>query len=570
MAGLPQGAGARLAVIAALIVVALAVAVPTALKNAPREPVSPNTGDARNGVPRGAESNGPTVFRFYQENPETLDPPLASDSYSSCVVAQIYSPLVGLTSDLEPTPQVAESWTISNDGKTYVFHLRSGVKFHHGREVTARDFEYSITRVFREPFRSEGFASGYLDAILGAKEFMAGKAKSIRGIRVLDDRTLEISLTRPYSSLLTALALDQTSAIPREIMESKGKDAMESHPIGTGPFRFVRREGKHAVVLEANPNYFLGRPSIDTLVFYSPHGDVTGLGADALLEGRATLSQLPSNRIEEFRARPGLAVLRWNDLSLAFLGMNTTVPPFNDARVRQAVALAIDRQGMLNRRPEGKSLATGILPPGIPGYAPAQKTYPRDVRTAKALLAQAGYGPGHPLPQITMYRASSNSEMRGVDSLMVQSLREAGINVRMRYEPWSVLDDVITKSRTATMFALAWVADIPDPDTFLRALFYSTSSTNYFQFKNAGVDSLLDLAQSAGDATQRLAAYRKAEEAILRAAPFVPLTHTASFIGLRDDVTGLEMNPLGISTLAIEKLHIGDPGNDADGRSASR
>jgi len=569
MPGLPQGAGARLAIIAALIVVALAVAVPTALRNAPRDPDPQKTGDAGNGAAGGGARGGPTVFRFYQENPENLDPPLASDSYSSCVVAQIYSPLVGLTSDLEPTPQLAESWTISNDGKTYVFRIRPGVKFHHGREVTARDFEYSLTRVFREPFRSEGFASGYLDAILGAKEFMDGRAKTVRGIRVIDDHTLEISLTRPYSSLLTALALDQTSAVPREIMESKGAQAMERHPIGTGPFRFVRREGRNAVVLEANPNYFLGRPSIDTLVFFSPHGDVTALGADALLEGRATLSQLPSTRIEEFRARPGVAVLRWNDLSLAFIGMNASAPPFTDARVRQAVALAIDRVAMLNRRPEGKSLAAGILPPGIPGYAPAQKTYPRDVRAAKALLAQAGYGPGNPLPQITMYRALSNADLRGVDSVMVRSLREAGINVRMRYEPWAVLDEMIT-NKTAAMFGLAWVADIPDPDTFLRALFYSKSSTNYFKFKDATIDSLLDVAQSTGDPTLRLAVYRKAEEAILRAAPFVPLTHTASFIGLRDDVTGLEMNPLGISTLAIEKLHLGDPGNHADGRSVSR
>jgi len=564
----PQGARARLAVIGVLIVVALAVAVPTALKNAPRETTRAGGGTDQN-APRRGESNGPTVFRFYQENPATLDPPLASDSYSSCVVAQIYSPLVGLTSDLEPTPQVAESWTISRDGKTYVFHIRPGVKFHNGRVVTARDFEYSITRTFQEPFRSQGLAAGYLDAIQGAPEFMDGKAKTVRGIRVLDDRTLEIRLTRPYSSLLTALALDQTSAIPREVMEAEGPAAMERHPIGTGPFRFVRREGRQSVVLAANPNYFMGRPSIDTLVFFSPHGDVTDLGADALLEGRATLSQLPSNRIEEFRARPGVAVLRWNDLSLAFIGLNASMPPFDDARVRQAVALAMNRQAMLNRRPEGKSLATGILPPGLPGYAPAQKTYPHDVRAAKELLAQAGYGPGHPLPPITMYRAVSNSELRAVDSVMVGSLREAGISVRVRYETWADLDALI-KSRKAAMFALAWVADIPDPDTFLRALCYSTSSTNYFQFKDGPIDSLLDLARSTSDPTLRLGAYRRAEEAILRSAPFVPLTHTASFIGLRDDVTGLEMNPLGISTLAIEKLHIGDPGNAADGRSASR
>jgi peptide/nickel transport system substrate-binding protein/oligopeptide transport system substrate-binding protein len=557
----------------AIAVVALAVAIPVAVKRASAparsagdgHPPPTKGGDARPAPPAGT----PSVFRFYQESPSNLDPPLAADSYSSCVIAQIYSPLVGLTSDLEPTPQVAESWTISRDGRRYVFQIRPGVKFHHGREVTARDFEYSITRVFREPHRSEGFAAGYLDAIDGAPAYMNGKAASVRGIRVLGRYKLEITLSRPYSSLLTALALDQTSAVPRELIEKGGADALEQRPVGSGPFRFVRREGRHAVVLSANPDYFMGQPGIDTVVFYSPHGDVTSLGADALLEGRATLSQLPSDRIEEFRARPGIAVLRWNDLSLAFVGMNAARPPLHDARVRQAIALAMDRQAMISRRPEGKSIATGVLPPGLPGYTPTQKAYARDVAAARALLAQAGYGPGHPLPTITMVKSVSNSDLRGVDSVMVRSLAEAGIRVQIRYEPWAVLDSLITY-RKASMFGLAWVADIPDPDTFLRALFYSGSSTNYFRFQDSTVDSLLDLAQSSGDPSLRMSAYRKAEEAILRAAPFVPLYHTASFIGLRDDVSGLEMNPLGISTLAMEKLRFTEPRNDAAGLQAAR
>jgi oligopeptide transport system substrate-binding protein len=132
-----------------------------------------------------------------------------------------------------------------------------------------------------------------------------------------------------------------------------------------------------------------------------------------------------------------------------------------------------------------------------------------------------------------------------------------------------VLDDVIT-SRQAPMFSLSWVADIPDPDTFLRALFYTGSSTNYFRYSDAIVDSLLDVARGADDPVLRQNAYQRAEERILHQAPFVPLYHPTSFVGLRDHVSGLEMNPLGISTLAMEKLRFEEPKSDGDGRSAAR
>jgi ABC-type transport system substrate-binding protein len=132
-----------------------------------------------------------------------------------------------------------------------------------------------------------------------------------------------------------------------------------------------------------------------------------------------------------------------------------------------------------------------------------------------------------------------------------------------------VLDKVITE-RKAAIFGLAWIADIPDPETFLRSLAYSTSGNNYFRYRSASVDSLLDAARSTLDGDRRNALYRQAEEAILRDVPFVPLYSTVSFIGMKDNVAGLEMNPLGISTLAMEKLHLTEPRDGRDRRDASR
>jgi peptide/nickel transport system substrate-binding protein len=560
---------ARLAITGVLGIIVLGIAVSLAV---PRlralAPEASKEAAARTGTGLPAEDpSAPRVFRYYLEAPGTLDPGLAADAYSSMVVSQIYSPLVGLTSDLEPTPQLAESWTISRDGLVYAFTIRAGVRFHNGREVTADDLVYSLTRLFREPYRSQGLAAGYLDAIVGAPEFMQGKARSVAGIRILDPHRIEIRLSRPYSALLSALALDQTAVVPREVLE-QGHE-VEAHPIGCGPFRFVRREGDARIVLAANPAYFMGKPDLDSLIFYTPNGDVETQGGDALLSGRATMASLPVDRIEEFRAHSGLSVVRWQDLSLQFIGMNTKVPPLNDPRVRRAIALAMDREAMLNLRPTGKILAHGILPPGLHGYSPETLTYPHDVMAAKAALAEAGYGPDRPLPRLHLYKAAGTPASRQIDTLMVASLAEAGIRIDLKHVSWTQLDSIIT-GRHAQMFGLAWVADVPEPDTFLRALFQSRSGTNYFRFSDRQVDSLLEVARQTTDSEVRTQAYQAVERRVVQEAPFVPLFHSSTFVGLRNEVSGLEINPLGISTLAMEKLHLGAPRDDADRRQSSR
>ena len=570
----PSLRNARLGLAAggALLLIALAVALPRVGEHHPKVPApgpdAPAGGAADEGSAPASEPAGPRVFTTFQEQPQSFDPATATDAYSAAICSQINSPLIGLTSSLEPTPQVAESWTISQDGLAYVFTLRSDVRFHTGRTVTADDFVWSLTRLFREPQRSEGLAAGYLDAILGVPEFITGTDSTIAGIRALDPTHLEIRLSRPYSPLLSALALDQAAPVPREILEAPdGAELYAAHPVGCGPFLFVRREGQEKLVLAANPDYFGGRPQIDSLVYITPHGDVETLGANALLQGGASMAQIPLDRVEEFRAHPGITVLRWQDLSLSFIGMNTAAPPLDNPHVRRAVALAMDRRAMFELRPTGKVLAQGILPPGLPGYVPEPRTYTHDLSAARAELAAAGYGPDHPLPTLTLVKSQGTLESRRIDTLMVNSLAEAGIRVQLHHTNWAAIDSLVS-GHHAQMFGMGWVADIPDPDTFLRALFYSQSATNYFRYSNSVVDSLLDVAALTPNPDVRSRAFRLVERLVLESAPMVPLFHTATFLGLRSDVQGLEMNPLGISTLAMERLTLGNPSDTADRRRA--
>jgi ABC-type transport system substrate-binding protein len=552
-----EGQFSPIAITAALVLlVVVSLAAPRLRDRPPEAPKRAVVYGPHSGASGGPASK-PQVFRYYSEQPGTLDPALASDAYSSIVIAQIFSPLVGLTSDLEPVPQVAQSWTISRDGLVYLFQLHQGVRFHNGREVTASDFVYSLTRLFKEPFRSQGLAAGYLDAIVGVPEFVSGRSKTIRGIRALDHYRLEVRLSRPYGALLSALALDQASVVPRECVEATGKRPFARYPVGCGPFRVAYHRGDEFLVLASNAKYFLGKPVIDSIVFYTPKSaeGVDTEGAQALLRGEAAMANLPLNLLDDFKERENIRVVRWQDLSLSFIGMNVRKPPLDDPRVRQAIALAMYREDMLNLWPAGKELALGIMPPGLPGYSPEPRTYSYDLTAARRLLASAGYGPGKPLPTLTMWKATANQSVRQVDTLMVSALADAGIRVKLKYVSWGELDRVIT-GRQAQMFGLAWVADIPDPDTFLRALFYSSSGTNYFRFTDRTVDSLLDVAQRTANPDVRMSAYRAVEARVVRAAPLVPLFHSSTFLGLREDVSGLEVNPLGISTLAMEKLRI--------------
>ena len=555
-----------------LITAALVLIVVGALAAPRLRAPKPESGGSNPDETRDETSrHGHQIFRYYIEQPGTLDPALAADAYSSMVIAQIFSPLVGLTSDLEPIPQMAQSWTISRDGLVYVFHIHKGVRFHNGREVQASDFVYSLTRLFQEPYRSQGLAAGYLDAIVGVPEYVSGHAKRIRGIFAIDKYRLEIRLSRPYGALLSALALDQASVVPRECVESK-KRPFARYPVGCGPFRVTTRGNDERLVLAANESYFQGRPAIDEIVFTTPKRSVDGVdtdGARALLRGDAAMATLPLNLLGEVKGRSSIRVVRWQDLSLSFIGMNVKEPPLNDHRVREAIALAMGRESMLSLWPEGKVLSQGILPPGLPGYSPEPRAYRHDTEAARRLLASAGYGPKHPLPTMTLWKSTANQSVRDVDSLMVETLAGAGIHVKLKYVAWAELDQAIT-ARRAPLFGLAWVADIPDPDTFLRSLFYSTSGTNYFRFADHTVDSLLDYAQRTADPERRMNAYREVETRVVRAAPLVPLFHSSTFVGLREEVSGLEVNPLGISTLAMEKLRVGRPVGKREYRQALR
>jgi oligopeptide transport system substrate-binding protein len=342
-------------------------------------------------VPTNASARpqfGGIYRRALANNPATLDPAFVSDIYSRTVVRQIVDGLVQFDAHLNPIPAIAEFWEASRDGLSWTFTLRRGVKFHHGREVTAEDFVYSFTRLLDSKKPSP--SSEYFRRIEGANDFLEGKAANVRGLKAVDRYTLQIVLEEPFAPSLTVLGLANAAVVPREEVERLG-DNFARTPVGTGPFKFIRWDPGKEIVLEANQGHYEGRPFLDGIAF-----KIGGTFEEAFaqfLAGKLEEAMIPSGKTEEVYSDPQYRqyqLLRRPMLGLLYIGFNTQIKPFDDKRVRQALNYAVNKEAIVREITKMGSLpANGTLPPGMPGHDPDLRGYYYNPVKAKQLLAEA-------------------------------------------------------------------------------------------------------------------------------------------------------------------------------------
>ncbi len=495
------------------------------------------------------------VFRLPLESPSTLDPAFTNDAYEATVTNQIFSGLVKWDADLNVLPDVAQSWTISRDGREYVFSLRHNARFQNGRQVTAQDFVYSFTRLFNSSEVPPGIIQDYLRKISGVDDYVAGRSSHISGLEAPDPFTLVIRLDKPYASFLTALAMDQGKVVPREEIERLGAAEFGRRPVGSGPFRLVEWQPDVQMVLAANADYYGQRAYLDTVVvLHYPNDGGERQRAD-FFAGRLDAREVRENELAELNAQGAYPLVRRLELSMEFLGMNVSRPPFDDARVRRAVAMALDRESLSRVAGPGFRVPVGLLPPGMPGYTPESKILPQDPERARALLAEAGYGPGHPL-RFQLFTSSRSNHAVLRDSVIAASLRRVGVDLDLHDVPWTELIAAVD-GKTAPAFELTWIADLPDPESFLYTLLASGGGSNLFEYHNARVDSLLILGRDEPSPQNRLALYRESERLILDEAPLVPLFNVMTLYAFQPFVHGVEMSPMGISSIPMEKIWLG-------------
>lgn len=492
------------------------------------------------------------TLRVLQERANDLDPVLIDDVYEGTVANQVYEGLVKVNANLALVPSVARSWVISEDGLRYRFHLQPGVRFHDGQPLTAQAVVASLTRVLEPDKPGECLAETYLGHIAGAEEYRSGRADSVSGLIALDENTVEIVLDAPVSFFLAVLAMDQLRITP----PSSDWEQLKQHPIGTGPFRFVSRNGRGDITLARNSEYW-GRPALlDSLVLVCADGVTNDERVTLLASGRVDMSWIDSGHRKVIEETHRFEITDTRELSVAFFGLNCRMPPLDDDRVRRAIAHCVDRRAFAAREDVDASVAAGILPPGMPGYLPESRVLPYDLEQAGALMREAGYGPENPCPPIDLYMSSSGKLSGWIENSLRPALASIGIELRVHAVGWDEIDRRVNE-RSAQMFSLAWIADLPDPDGILYPLFHSGEPNNLAGFVDPEVDRMLEEAREMRHDGERLEQYRAIERRVLEQAPLIPLYHEIVLYACNPRVRGIEFGPYGISMLPFARIWIG-------------
>lgn len=497
---------------------------------------------------RQPREEGTLNLRGYE--PVTLDPALASDSNSTEYILKIFSGLVSLDEDLEIRPELAKEWDLSEDGTVYTFYLREEAVFHNGKPVTAADVKYSIERAC-DPETGSTVASSYLGDIVGAMDKLNGKADEVKGVEVVDEHTVRITIDAPKSYFLSKLNYHTGFVVDKENIEQGGKNWVEK-PNGTGPFK-LKRQSRDEIVLEANQDYYHGAPAIKQVNFIIDGGSSMTMyeqgELDVVIAGPIDIERVtdPSNPLnKELTIVPSLDV--W------YLAFNTEMPPFDDVKIRQAFARATNKKGIVNVLLEKMyTEAKGILPPGMPGYNGDLEGLPFDPDQARELIEDSEYGDAAELPPIT-FTVSGEGGTDPLAEALIELYKEyLGVEIEIeQVEFGSFLSDL--EQHKYQMFMLGWTADYPDPEDFLDILFHSESQYNQTAYSNARVDKLLEKARLETDKEKRWQLYQQAEEIIVEDAPWVPIYHSVSYVLIKPYVKGLSVTPQG--TYYIKEAHL--------------
>jgi oligopeptide transport system substrate-binding protein len=487
------------------------------------------------------------TLNLYNIDPYTLDPAVSSEMTSHEYVVQIFSGLVCLGDNLEPVPDIAQSWQVSNGGKTYTFYLRQDVKFQDGWQVKAEDFKYSWERACA-PETGSQTAATYLGDIVGVNEVLSGQTEEISGVRVVDDYTLEVTIDAPKSYFLSKLTYPTTFVVDRANVESGGEEWWRS-PNGTGPFKLKQWDEGTQLVLERNELYYGDLAKVNSVVFHL----WSGTPMNMYETGEIDVTAVSIYYIEKATDETGpfysdLEVVP--ELSFYYIGFNTTQPPFDDVNIRRAFSLAIDKDKLVSLVFKGMvQRADGILPPGMPGYNEGLSGLGFDVAEAKELIAQSSYGDVSQLPPITITTIGWGGLISSDLEAIIQQWREnLGVEVTVRQlEPERFY--YYLKEEKDEMFYTGWMADYPHPQDFLDVLFHTGADSNYGEYSNPEVDTILDEAGVEQDSELSLTLYQQAEQKLVDDAACLPLWFGQNYILVKPYIEGYKLNPSGFAVL---------------------
>jgi oligopeptide transport system substrate-binding protein len=494
------------------------------------------------GEDRGTLPSPPHPLRVTAYEPAILGLGLAMDFPSHVMLDQLYSGLVEVSPEMGLVPDVAQSWEVLDGGRKYIFQLKKDVYWSDGVQVTAWDFECAWQRILAPT--SDLRWHVYLTDIKYADAYHNGQITDLDmvGVQALDDYTLVVELEGPTSYFPYLLAFVVGYPVPRHVVEDHGDRWMELDKVVTnGPFRLKSWDKHKALVLERNPTYhgrFMGNLESVECTFLS--GQPTKI-LQRYEEGRLDIcGGLPLADFANFRQRFAGEYMSGPWMSTDFIGFDVSRPPFNDVRVRRAFALATDREKLADVILRGYAFPAtgGFVPPGMPGHSPGIGL-PYDAEVARNLLVEAGFKKGSDLPVVECLARDDPGHDLACDFLQTHWKENLGVEIDWRLIEWGNFYDMVSTD-TPHMCLVSWYADYPDPDDFLRILWWF----GFTGWQNENYTSLVEGARRVLDQAERLNMYKQADKIIIEEVPLLPLCYGRFHMLVKPWVKKLFTSPL--------------------------
>ncbi len=506
---------------------------------------------------RRNRSGGPFVIAL-GDNIRTIDPigSPSVDAASERVRTLMFNSLVKKNENFDYVGELASDIKRSDDNLTFTFTLRDGVKFHDGRPFTSADAKYTLDLVFSSTFaKSASFYEGT----------GAGRKSYIKSVEAPDARTLIVTTTKPWTGLLPNL-------VPVAIIPKDNYETQKDHPLGTGPFKFISYDSSQQVVdLQANPDYWDGAPQISALRV-RVISDTNALQAE-LRSGRVDIAPLPTSlspdAVKLLGQDPKLQVLQFTGSNLNLLTFNCSQPPLNDVAVRQAIAYAVDREGMIRDLLLGQGkIAHSILPEESWAYHAGQK-YSFDPTMAKRLLDEAGLrdpdgdGPQMRFAKPVVFKISGSSVAAKNYAGVIQNyLKNVGVPVSIETAELNTLFDELRRGNFQIFYG-QWVGGNQDP-IFFKDLFATSeiptetrASRNRSRYSNKELDALIDEAVNTFDREKAKVLYARIQDIVTRDVPVFPLWYQANIVIAQKNVGNVKVDASGdwgfIKNVTVQK-----------------
>lgn len=493
-------------------------------------------------VQADSHSNGGTFIFGRGGDSVGLDPALEEDGESFKVCDNIYDTLIQYkdgSTDIEPG--LATSWESSEDGLTWTFSLRKGVTFHDGTPFNAEAVLFSLNRQHDKTHSFHNIQGSYTYWVA------TGLAEIVDTITAIDEFTLKIQLKTPYAPFIYTIAITPFSIVSPTAVKKFG-DRYSNNPVGTGPFKFVRWDRNDKIVLEANENYWGGRPVLERIIFRSiPDNSVRLI---ELQQGKLHAMEFPNpDDLQQIQNDENLQLLSQPGMSIGYLAMNMEKPPLNNHKVRLAINHAINKSDIITHLYQGLGIpAKNPIPPTMWSYDDSIEDYAYDPKRAKQLLTEAGYPNGFettlwalPVPRPYI------PDGRALAEVLQSELKNIGIETKILTYDWGTYLEK-TKYGEHDMAMLGWSADLGDPDNFFYFLLSKTSAEkpagNIAFYRSDEMQSVLEQARATSDKDKRISLYKEAQQIFHKDVPWVPLAHAKQVLVINKMVKNLTLQPL--------------------------